>query len=415
MGTKKKTTKTVAERKKTTKKAAVAGDPLREPVRRGARKKVGKGARSSARSKARGKVTRSPATASLKELQQKYSKDVHGSGIAESNRLADMDVAETPRMFVSTGSLSLDRSLTPPWSKDGGIPLGRVTEIVGPAHIGKTTTLDHIFANCQRVGGVSVLIETDTKRDSYYTKKIGVNLEELNVIEFKDWADQNMENVWDQVASAVEFWRREAPDVPVIVGVDALGVTPTQDEVKKTLAQGTTASAARINRKACRKISGLVSNSNVGIVLLNHEYTSISFGGPVKPKKVYGGEAIELLATVRLKLHPVQNGWLKDRKGVILGRVVGFDLRKFKLGPAHTEGRYAILSSVGIDNVWTVYDRLSACNYIQTAGSWSALNLGGDEVLKFQGFLGLRDKCLENPELFGRLVAAYRGTYDANV
>lgn len=342
---------------------------------------------------------------SLAAQQAAFGKVMKKGGVVEANRIADLDTND--RLFVSTGSLELDRVLTPTWGKVGGIAMGRVTEVFAAAHVGKTTLLDHIFASVQRMSGVAILVETDTKRDPHYTQAIGVDTGKLEYIEFNKWDESHMENAMNALINSIAFWRTESPETPVIVGIDALGVTPTEEEVSKELGKKTTASAARILRQTCRKMAGVVTNTNCGVVLLNHEYSRI---GPFAGKSVYGGQAVELLATIRLKLHRVMDGRIKDSKGVVLGNEIGYDLKKFKLGHADRQGRFAILHGVGIDNTWTVFDRLSKLKLIVPAGQgWSVVNLDG-EVIKFQGFLGLRNKSLENPELFSKLVQIYRGT-----
>lgn len=380
-------------------------------TRKKATKKAGSASRKKATTAARRPKTEKQITIRTDALKE-YEKHIGGKkSVAQANRLADLDSAANPRMFLSSGSLSLDHALTPPWSKVGGIPMGRVTEIFGPAHIGKTTLLDHIFASCQRIGGVAVLIETDTKRDPHYTRGIGVDLNTLEYIEFDSWSETHMENAMDAVINSIIFWRERAPTIPMVVGVDAIGVTPTKKEIENSIAKGTTASAAKVLRRSCRKIAGVLSGTNSALVVLNHEYTQISFGGfgGGAPKSVYGGNAVELLSTARIRLHPLKDSWIKDSQGVVLGKRVGFSIKKYKLGAAYSEGEFALLSSVGIDNVWSILDRLAKKQLVVTNGPWSAINLDGEEI-KFQGYLSLRNKCLEHPELFPKLVAAYRST-----
>ncbi len=406
-----------------------AKGPARKPVKRSpVKKKVAgkrtrakkkkKKAKSAPRKKKASTAARKPKAEkkitvridAQKELRESLKKG--SKGIIDSNRMADLDFDQAPRIFLSTGSLELDRALTPTWmtGRSGGIPMGRLTEVLGPAHIGKTTLLDSIFASVQRIGGIGVLVETDTERDPVYTKAIGVDLESLEKIEFNSWDVAHMENAMDAMIDTIAFFRKRAPDIPMVVGIDALGVTPTAKEIENSISQGTTASAAKVLRRSCRKIAGVLSGTNSAMVVLNHEYQQIGFGGPHKPNAAYGGNAVELLATVRFRLHRVKEAFIKDSAGgVIIGRKVGYDLQKFKMGHAFKAGEFVILHSVGIDNVWTILERLKAHKLVDSNGSWSAINVDGDQI-NFQGYVSLRNKCLEHPELFPKLEAAYRST-----
>ncbi len=120
---------------------------------------------------------------------QEYGETIKKAGIAECLALADDDCLATVKNHVSTQSLAFDRLLN-----DRGIPLGRVTEFFGPNHIGKSTLLDHIFAQVQIMGGVAILAEPEAARDKQYTQRIGVDLQKLQYLHFPR-ADFYLENI----------------------------------------------------------------------------------------------------------------------------------------------------------------------------------------------------------------------------
>ena len=66
---------------------------------------------------------------------------------------------------IPTGSIALDIALG-----IGGIPRGRVIEIYGPESSGKTTIVQHIIAECQRMGGVAALIDAEHALDPVYAR-----------------------------------------------------------------------------------------------------------------------------------------------------------------------------------------------------------------------------------------------------
>jgi len=338
------------------------------------------------------------------------------SDIAKVVVLADDDCVAHVRMWIPTGCLELDRRLTPAAllasGRVGGFPCGRLTEIFGPAHIGKSTLLDHAFASVQKMGGAAILLETDSGRDQHYTGRIGVDMEALQYFQFAEDA-ASIENVTDEAITTIKWWKKNAPDTPVLLGFDALGVTPTNDEIKKTVSEGTTASAAKVLRKACRKIAAVIAGTNIAFVVLNHEYSSISFGGGPQAKKTYGGDAVTLLAALRIKLHRTKDGWIKSGKdGSIIGTKTGYEVVKFKLGHAYQTGTFAVITGAGIDNSMTLWDVLSSANVLEVKGAWGAVNING-EVIKFQGWLQMREKCRESPELYDNLISVFWQTVGA--
>lgn len=347
----------------------------------------------------KGKVTPKIKRDLIKEYQQK----VKNKGVVEVLTLESNDCLARVALHVSTQSLELDRLLN-----GKGVPCGRVTEIYGPPHIGKSTLLDHMFAEVQRMKGVGILYDTEGARDPRYTHNIGVDLSKLQYVEFTR-ESLHIENVIMSIYKTVEFWATNAPDTPVVIGWDALGGTATRDELEKRLEkESRTAQAASVLRKACRQLPTKLGNTNIAVVICNHEYQKINTGsGHQAKRETYGGEAVRHLATIRVQLHPVSDGWIKRPDGTILGRKVGAYLIKNRLGNPFGSGELALLSGVGVDNTWSVYERLKAAGIIVLSGSWSAINLDGEEI-KFQGWSGLVEKCKADETLFPRLVSVYQ-------
>src|SRR5438093_6143407 len=77
---------------------------------------------------------------------------------------------------ISTGSLSLDIALG-----GRGLPRGRIIEIYGNEGSGKTTIALHAVANAQKNGGVAAYIDAEHALDPGWSKRLGVDLENLLV------------------------------------------------------------------------------------------------------------------------------------------------------------------------------------------------------------------------------------------
>ena len=110
---------------------------------------------------------------------------------------------------ISTGCLSLDVALGV-----GGVPKGRIIEIYGPESSGKTTLALHIVAEAQKAGGFAAYIDAEHAVDPEYSKKLGVNTEDL-LISQPDTGEQALEICETLVRSG-------ALDVIVIDSVAAL-------------------------------------------------------------------------------------------------------------------------------------------------------------------------------------------------
>ena len=98
------------------------------------------------------------------------------------------------REFISTGILQLDKDL------NGGIPVGRVTEISGENHTGKSTLALHILAEAQKKGLVCGMIDVEnTSDDINYMNACGVDSSNLII--------SNPESLEEALAIA-EMWQK---------------------------------------------------------------------------------------------------------------------------------------------------------------------------------------------------------------
>src|SRR5206468_10430507 len=100
---------------------------------------------------------------------QQIAKDYGEGAIMRlgAEKIVDIDV-------IPTGNILIDRALGV-----GGFPRGRVVEVCGPESSGKTTLTLTIIGNAQRAGGLAAFIDVEHAVDPSYSKRIGVNLDDL--------------------------------------------------------------------------------------------------------------------------------------------------------------------------------------------------------------------------------------------
>lgn len=372
-----------------------------------AEKKSAKGARGAAKKKAKPKVD--SGLAFQKALSQK--------GFVQLLKFSDDDCLAHMKGCLSTGSIALDELLG-----QRGIPLGRMTEIYGSWHIGKTTVLNQLFAQAQRQGGWACVFDTETAMSESYTVGLGVDPEKLSYAQFAPHQG-SLENVCLTILRSVAWWRENDPDRVVLFGLDSLGGTPTAQELRAPLSSEEgegegdgkkkkarqPGAAARVMHNFRRVIPQELGNTNIGLVVINHEYQSWSSGKT--RRETFGGEAMRAAASIRLKLYSVGN--YLERGGVTIGREIGADLIKDKIfGKTGGRARFALLNNIGIDNTWTLFAELKRHGVIvQGGGGWCAVNLDGED-LKFQGWNGFQELCGKpaaegKPGYFDRFVSVY--------
>lgn len=347
-----------------------------------------------------------------------FNQALSQKGFVQLLKFSDDDCLAHLKGCVSTGSIALDELLG-----NKGIPFGRITEIYGNWHIGKTTLLNQLFAQVQRLGGWACVFDTETAMSEGYTVGLGVDPERLSYAQFAA-GQGSLENVCLTILNSVRWWREHDPNRMVLLGLDSLGGTPTAQELRAPLsseesdAGGSTKKkakqpgmAARVMHAFRRQIPQELGNSNIGLVIINHEYQSWAMGKT--KRETFGGEAMRAAASIRIKLFSV--GHYFERSGVTIGREIEADLVKDKIfGKTGGKARFALLNNVGIDNTWTVFQELKRRGVIvQVPGAgWCAMNLDGED-LKFQGWNGFQKICNKavvegQPSYFDRFVSVYQ-------
>ncbi len=202
-----------------------------------------------------------------------------------------MKFGDSPKVDVNvipTGSIGLDMALGV-----GGIPRGRIIEIFGPESSGKTTLSLHIVAEAQKKGGVCAYIDAEHAMDPEYTKKLGVNINNL-LISQPDNGEQALEIVESLV-------RTGKIDVIVIDSVAAL--TP-KDEIEGDMGAYHVGKQARLMSQALRKLTAIVARSKTVVIFINQIRMQIGvmFGNP---ETTPGGKALKFYTSVRLDIRKI--------------------------------------------------------------------------------------------------------------
>jgi len=280
---------------------------------------------------------------------------------------------------ISTGSLALDLALGV-----GGLPRGRVVEIFGPESSGKTTLALHVIAEAQRAGGKAAFIDAEHAMDSAYSRRIGVNIDELLVSQ-PDNGEQALEITELLIRSG-------ALDVVVIDSVAAL--TP-RAELEGDMGDSHVGLQARLMSQALRKLAGTISKTQTTAVFINQlrEKVGVMFGNPeVTP----GGRALKFYASVRLDIRRIET--LKEGTEAV-GNRVRVRVVKNKVAPPFKEAEFDIMYGVGISTEGDVLDLAVNNKIVQKSGAWFSY---GDLRLG-QGRENVRQFLRDNPELVGQL------------
>ena len=305
------------------------------------------------------------------------------------------DYIPTMENSISTGCLSLDIALGV-----GGVPKGRIVEIFGPESSGKTTLGLHIIAEAQKAGGFAACIDAEHAGDPEYSKKLGVNTEEL-LISQPDTGEQALEICETLVRSS-------ALDVIVIDSVAAL---VPRAELEGDMGDAHMGLQARLMSQALRKLTGTVSRSNTTVIFINQirEKIGVMFGNP---ETTPGGRALKFYSSIRMEIRRITS--LKDG-GEMVGSRVRVKVVKNKVAPPFKQSEFDIMFGQGISYEGDILDLAVTGDIVEKTGAWYSfedLKIGqgrenaktfltdNDDILKsitekVRSFMGLNGEVVE--------------------
>ena len=285
-------------------------------------------------------------------------------------------VGERSIPVIPTGSIALDMALGV-----GGLPRGRIIEIFGPESSGKTTLVQHIISETQKLGGTAALIDAENAFDPSYAEKTGVDVENL-LISQPDTGEQALE-------IAETLIRSNAVD---LVAIDSVAALVHRAEIEGDIGDSHVAMQARLMSQALRRLSGAISRSKCTVVFTNQlrSMIGVMFGNP---ETTAGGKALKYYASVRIDIRKV--GTLK-KGDEFYGIRVRAKVVKNKVAPPFRSAEFDILFNEGISKEGSLLDVGIELGVVKKSGAWMEYN--GEKI--GQGKDAARQFLKDNPKIF---------------
>ena len=308
----------------------------------------------------------------LKSLESTISQIERNFGKGSVMKLGERGVVEIDT--IPSGSLSLDIALG-----IGGLPKGRIVEIYGPESSGKTTLSLHVVAEAQKNGGTCAFIDAEHALDPIYSKKLGVNTDEM-LISQPDNGEQALE-IADTLVNS------NAIDVLV---VDSVAALVPRAEIEGDMGDSHMGLHARLMSQALRKLTGSISRSKTLVIFINQirQKIGVMFGNP---ETTTGGNALKFYSSIRMDIRRI--GPIKD-KDEIVGNQTRVKVVKNKLAPPFKIVEFDIMYNEGISKTGEILDLASKVGIVEKSGAWYSYD--GERI--GQGRENAKIYLKENPE-----------------
>ena len=285
---------------------------------------------------------------------------------------------EPVKSFISTGCTLLDYAIAN--KPNGGVPVGRITEIVGNEASGKSLITYHILANTQKKGGIAVYIDTERAADREFMERMGIDFDSLVLPQPPD----TIEGVFDMVEQLAKLARTKYPEKskPVTIVWDSIAASNAMEEEEKDhSATRKIGAEAQAMSRSLRKVINVIDKGYITLVCVNQLRSKIgaSWGSnDITPH----GKALPFYASCRIKLKSLKQ--IKDSNTETIGVHTQSEVFKNKVAPNHRKTLFPIMYDWGVDNEASWITWLADEGIVKKNKAWYSF-IFDDKEYNFQG------------------------------
>jgi recombination protein RecA len=209
----------------------------------------------------------------------------------------DLRIDSTVTKGVPTRIPKLDLSIGRP-----GLPLGRVVEMYGFEHCGKTTAALGVVAQAQRMGGYCLWIDSEHCFDPSWARKCGCDPDNIMVA-----GADTLEQIFRLIDKALEQVKTMADETPLVIVTDSVTAVESELNAKKDFGESERVGAdAKAIKRALRRINSKIAKLPVMPIFITHAFKTISVN-QFADDESGGGHGLKFYASVRLRFQRTGN------------------------------------------------------------------------------------------------------------
>lgn len=197
--------------------------------------------------------------------------------------------------FIPTNIDALDYLL------GGGLPQGKLCEVVGATGAGKSSFGIHMLGQVQKQGGLGILIDTEGGAgDKFRFQNFGVDTKKC-IITVEDLA----EKAFLQIERVANYIQKKNVQVPSLLVLDSIAGLTTRSELEAEYDTQQYPATARMIKKGIQRTKMMCRDTNLAVLFVNQ--VRVKMGGMVNPfsgpeYSSPGGDTLKFQCITRLFL-----------------------------------------------------------------------------------------------------------------
>lgn len=276
----------------------------------------------------------------------------------------------------------------------GGVPVGRMIELVGLPQSGKTTTALDIVANFQKNSDRYVVyLDAENTMDKEWGETLGVNWDTTILIQPES---EYGETLLDMLLTYIKS------DKVCLVVIDSAPFIQPKAVCEKDLDEKTYGGNSALMKSFCDKAVPLLKKHGCTCLMLNQLRENI--GNMYNPYKIPCGTALAHACSQILwftKGSLLDDKYKEQSRGYAnpIGNLVSVKMEKNKVTKNDRRlGTYTLNYSTGVDEAKDLLDMALVFGIIVQTGAWYKVTKKDGTEEKMQGFNGVQEFYFNNPE-----------------
>ncbi len=215
---------------------------------------------------------------------------------------------------IKTGSEAINKALG-----IGGLPKGKIVEILGQEASGKTTLALSVIAEAQKDGIRCAFIDAEQSLDKARAEALGVDFNKLFISQPDD-GEQAL-NILESLIISKKIG---------LVVVDSVAALTPRAEIEGDMSDANIGGMARMMGKALRKIVSPTNKNGVLVIFTNQIRAKLGGFGFMPQETTPGGNALKFYASVRIDMRRTGNN---KRGETLLSTNHKVTIKKNKMAP----------------------------------------------------------------------------------
>lgn len=264
------------------------------------------------------------------------NKDVMDLVITEKEEKENVD-------FLSTGVIGLNLLFS--GRVDGGIPIGRITEMGAPPSLGKSFVALTLVKNAQAKGMFPIFVDTERAFDFDWAKSVGIDVSEDKLMVIQENMIEPVQSALMRVSKALTSEEKKK----LFISIDSWGNLVT-DKTLSDSEKGKDVKDMTVTQKK-NTLARLLLTTKATVFVANHTYANI--GGFSDPMAIPGGQVLYhncssvVLARSKAK---------EKEADEITGQLISCVCIKSRYGKEKSTFRFRIKNDGGLDIFYGLKD-----------------------------------------------------------